>query len=143
MRPNGVDASGARRKRRFDGGIAAWTGPLVTDQPVPEPRAFTARPWPANAVVDANAVGQLATPVSLAVLTCVCHERYRGDTEPIDARAGHIPGARNAPWAANLDPSTGRFLPPEPIREHYTPSVSKVTSRSWLCVVRECPRVTI
>ena len=37
-------------------------------------------------------------------------DRYRGETEPVDRRAGHIPGARNAPWTANLDPATGRFL---------------------------------
>ncbi len=104
----------------LDGGIAAWTGPLLTEQTVPTPRRFTARPWPANAIVDADAVGQLATRSDSAVLDARSHERYRGDTEPIDATAGHIPGARNAPWAANLEPSTGRFLSPDQLREHFS-----------------------
>ncbi|WP_139004861.1 sulfurtransferase [Arthrobacter crystallopoietes] len=39
-------------------------------------------------------------------------ERYRGESEPVDPKAGHIPGALNAPAGANLD-AAGRFLPPE------------------------------
>ena len=45
-------------------------------------------------------------------------ERYRGDTEPIDPRAGHIPGATSAPWADNLGPD-GRFLSPDALRARY------------------------
>jgi len=46
-------------------------------------------------------------------------ERYRGEIEPIDPKAGHIPGAINIDTARNLDQS-GRFLPPEALREIYT-----------------------
>ena len=45
-------------------------------------------------------------------------ERFRGDTEPVDPVAGHIPGAVNVPTTANLD-ERGRFLPPERLREVY------------------------
>ena len=45
-------------------------------------------------------------------------ERYRGEVEPIDPRAGHIPGAVSAPTAANLD-ATGRFLPPDVLRHRF------------------------
>lgn len=45
-------------------------------------------------------------------------ERYRGDEEPIDPRAGHIPGAVNAPTGANLTPD-GHFLPTEELRARF------------------------
>ena len=45
-------------------------------------------------------------------------ERYRGEVEPIDPRAGHIPGAVSAPTAGNLD-AEGRFLPPEALRRRF------------------------
>ena len=45
-------------------------------------------------------------------------ERFRGDVEPVDPRAGHIPGARNSPTAENLD-SEGRFLPPSQLRQRF------------------------
>jgi len=44
-------------------------------------------------------------------------ERYRGETEPVDKRAGHIPGAVNAPFSGNL--KDGRFRPPEELRALY------------------------
>ncbi len=45
-------------------------------------------------------------------------ERYKGETEPIDPVAGHIPGAKPAPFVENLAPD-GTFLPPEVLRERY------------------------
>jgi thiosulfate/3-mercaptopyruvate sulfurtransferase len=52
-------------------------------------------------------------------------ERYRGDVEPIDAVAGHIPGARSVPYAGNLAPD-GRFLPPEDLRRRYLAALDGV-----------------
>lgn len=46
-------------------------------------------------------------------------ERYRGEIEPVDPRAGHIPGAVSAPTTDNLGPD-GRFLPAEQLREKFT-----------------------
>jgi thiosulfate/3-mercaptopyruvate sulfurtransferase len=46
-------------------------------------------------------------------------ERYRGEKEPADPKAGHIPGALNASWADNLGPD-GRFKTPDELRERFT-----------------------
>src|SRR5207249_1547414 len=53
------------------------------------------------------------------VLDARTAERYRGEVEPFDKIAGHIPGAISAPWSDNVDPRTGRFLPPEELRARY------------------------
>uniref|UniRef100_UPI00022DE977 sulfurtransferase n=1 Tax=Saccharomonospora iraqiensis TaxID=52698 RepID=UPI00022DE977 len=45
-------------------------------------------------------------------------ERYRGETEPVDPRAGHVPGARNAPFAAHVD-GHGRWRTPEALARHF------------------------
>jgi thiosulfate/3-mercaptopyruvate sulfurtransferase len=54
---------------------------------------------------------------SAILLDARAPERYRGESEPIDPRAGHIPGALSAPTAANLD--GGRFQSPESLRARF------------------------
>jgi len=100
----------------LDGGLAAWTGPLETGPG--RPRAAVTvepRPWPTGRLADADEV--LAG--GRTVLDVRAPERYRGEVEPFDPVAGHIPGARNAPWTANLD-GDGRFLPADALRAHYS-----------------------
>jgi thiosulfate/3-mercaptopyruvate sulfurtransferase len=104
----------------LDGGLAGWEGELEQGQGRERRRGtFAARPWPADRVVDVGQVNALRRDPSAVVLDARAAERYRGEVEPIDAVAGHIPGAKNAPWSANLDPETGRFLPPEALRGQY------------------------
>jgi thiosulfate/3-mercaptopyruvate sulfurtransferase len=99
----------------LDGGLASWPGPLETGPSVPRLPVFVhARPWPDDLLAGPDEL-DTGTPV----LDARAPERFRGETEPVDARAGHVPGARNAPWAANLDPDTGRFLPAAELRERY------------------------
>lgn len=94
--------AGVGNVRLLDGGIAAWreAGQEVTDE-IPEaplPSSFDIAPG-SRPVLDASEVAALAQ--SGTVLDARAPERYRGETEPLDARAGHIPGARNAPAADN------------------------------------------
>ncbi len=101
----------------LDGGIAAWEGSLVTGEEPIEPASFTPRPWPRDAIVDAADIA--SHPRQFVLLDARAPERYRGDTEPIDPRPGHIPGAHNAPFSANLDRESGTFLSPDRLRARY------------------------
>jgi thiosulfate/3-mercaptopyruvate sulfurtransferase len=96
----------------LDGGLAAWLAagrPLAEGDETPEHRGdFEARPGGAP-VLDAAQAGELAATGVL--IDARAPERYRGETEPMDPVAGHIPGARNHPMARDLD-SAGRFLAP-------------------------------
>jgi thiosulfate/3-mercaptopyruvate sulfurtransferase len=102
----------------LDGGIDAWVGADLptTSEPAAHPAARWTPGEPRDDVVDAEAVAARSSTVVL--LDARAPERYRGETEPVDARAGHIPGALNAPWSRNLD-EDGRFLPAEELRRRY------------------------
>jgi thiosulfate/3-mercaptopyruvate sulfurtransferase len=100
----------------LDGGIAAWREarlPVATD--VPEPRAgtITVRPR-AMPVLDAAQATAVARDGVL--LDARVPPRYRGEIEPVDPRAGHVPGAVNAPFSELTDVQ-GRWLTPTRLRE--------------------------
>ena len=106
----------------LDGGIAAWTGPMESG-PGAE-RGTVARtpvPWPSDRIVSADDVAAVSEGRvdGVRLLDARRPERYKGEVEPIDAAAGHIPGAVNAPVADNLDPDTGRFRPAEELRVRF------------------------
>jgi thiosulfate/3-mercaptopyruvate sulfurtransferase len=87
----------------LDGGLRAWTdagGALATGGESPEPGDFVAAPSVMD-TLDAAAAAALARDGVL--LDARPPERYRGETEPIDPVAGHIPGARSRPTRANVD----------------------------------------
>jgi len=104
----------------LDGGLVKWKAegrPLETEVTRPAPAEFVARAR-AGWVLDKAAMGRERERA--LVLDARGRPRYRGEAEPIDPRAGHIPGARHAPYAANL---TGGdvpvFRPPSELRAHY------------------------
>lgn len=102
----------------LDGGYAAWRAaghPASRDEPEPAEGDFTAAPGHA-AVLDAAAAAKVAG--SGVLLDARAGERYRGEVEPIDPVAGHIPGAVSAPTLANVD-TTGRFLPADQLRRRF------------------------
>lgn len=111
---------GHERVSLLDGGLAAWAAaghPLsVTPVSAPAPGTFVARPRP-EMVADLAEVERRRGEAGFLLLDARAPERYRGETEPIDTRAGHIPGARNAPYAENL--ANGRFRDPAALRERY------------------------
>jgi len=104
----------------LDGGLQSWGGPLGTGDPTPRPTTvFSPRPWPADAIADVGAVSIALETGEILVLDVRAPERYRGEVEPYDVKAGHIPGAINAPWSENLDAATGRFRFPGELAERY------------------------
>lgn len=109
---------GHRQVQLLDGGWQAWLaggGPVETTAPSVRPARFTAevRHEMLADVDDVRALGSGST-----LIDSRAPERYRGETEPLDAKAGHIPGAVNRPWMAALAPDL-RLLSPERLREAF------------------------
>ena len=105
----------------LDGGLTTWIAEGRPTESGParsvEPAEFSSAPWPADRVATADdALAHAAA--GGAVIDARAAERFTGEVAQIDPRPGHIPGARNAPWAAVLD-ADGRFRSPEALREHF------------------------
>ena len=103
--------------RVLNGGMAAWEAaglPLTTEAtPEPEPGLIDVG-LPLLPVVNADGVEALLE-VGYQVFDVRAEERFRGEVEPIDPVAGHIPGAQNLP--ATLLQADGYFLSAEAMRE--------------------------
>jgi thiosulfate/3-mercaptopyruvate sulfurtransferase len=110
---------GHGRVRVLDGGYPAWVAaglPVTTDRPAVTPSQYpTAPEW--TGVVDADAVAQ-SIEFGGMVVDARAPERFRGETEPIDARAGHIPGAINRFHADTIGPDGLHLSTPELV-EHF------------------------
>jgi thiosulfate/3-mercaptopyruvate sulfurtransferase len=110
---------GHQQVQVLDGGYQAW---LAADEPIetgpapaPPPGTFTARPGHLP-LLDAAGAARVAREGVL--LDARAAERYRGEVEPVDPVAGHIPDAVSAPTTENLGPG-GRFLDPEALRARF------------------------
>ena len=118
----------------LDGGFAAWLagGHPVSDAAVTRrPAVFVARPRPemlcdASGVQAALARGELLVDVRGA-------ERFAGKVEPLDAVAGHVPGAVNLPFTQNLD-ETGRFRPGAELAELWRSRTGVTAGSSPICM---------
>ena len=108
---------GHERCAVLDGGFAAWQDagrPMEHQPPSVVPQRYEARSPRSDAVVatDALAARQAAGDM---LVDARAAPRYRGEQEPIDPKAGHVPGALNRPFSANLT-SAGRFRPAAELR---------------------------
>ncbi|MFC6063934.1 sulfurtransferase [Streptomyces ochraceiscleroticus] len=105
--------AGIEQVTLLDGALGAWRAAGLrteTGQAVPpEPGDIVLTPGHLP-VLDAEAAARVARTGVL--LDARAAERYRGESEPVDPRAGHIPGARSAPTGDNLT-ADGAFRPPE------------------------------
>jgi thiosulfate/3-mercaptopyruvate sulfurtransferase len=107
----------------LDGGLRGWyaAGGAVDDLP--------ARPWPSGEpfkprarrddTVGAKELAKRLSDEKLALVDARAPARFRGEVEPIDPVAGHIPGAANVPYSS-VAPS-GRFLAPAELRDRLDP----------------------
>ncbi|MGR8934070.1 MAG: sulfurtransferase [Gammaproteobacteria bacterium] len=105
----------------LDGGITQWQKEqreLSTAKTVITPTIFQPRRRHAQWLDAAQLQHRLQNNDSL-LLDARAPERYRGDHEPVDAVAGHVPGALNHPWKSNLD-NDGLFLTSEQLLTQFT-----------------------
>ena len=82
---------------------------------------FIPHPRP-ELTVSVSEVDRIRTNTGFRLVDSRDAERYRGEAEPIDPVAGHIPGASSVPYKENLD-SAGCFLPAEKLRKRYSDSL--------------------
>lgn len=107
----------------LDGGLAAWTrngGRLETSTPAASASACESlqRAWAADQLVDVQRLESGLTDQSMILIDARAEPRYRGEVEPIDKVAGHVPGALNRPFSANLD-EDGLFKRPAQLRDEW------------------------
>lgn len=120
----------------LDGGVAAWLasgGTLVTDASGPT----AAPPYPERPTLGAT-IGADALAARLGRVRLIdarAAERFRGDVEPLDTTAGHIPGALNRFFKDNLDAASGRFKPAELLRAEFAPLLGAAGAAE---VVHQC-----
>ncbi|MGH8354391.1 MAG: sulfurtransferase [Pseudomonas sp.] len=104
----------------LDGGLKAWREaglPLTAEQPAAGQGGFNGQP-DANLVLAAEQLQQRLADPQLCLLDARALPRFRGEVEPLDPVAGHIPGAHCAAFTDNLG-TDGRFLPAAQLRQRF------------------------
>jgi thiosulfate/3-mercaptopyruvate sulfurtransferase len=105
----------------LDGGLAAWRAarlPLESGAEATRPHANVEAKLERSEVVWTDELERRRHDGTLVLIDARAAPRYRGDVEPIDKKAGHIPGALNRPFSENLD-ANGRFKSAEHIRGEF------------------------
>jgi thiosulfate/3-mercaptopyruvate sulfurtransferase len=121
----------------LDGGLEAWIRaglPRETGSAQSAPTALTRlKPDASMTVVAADLLHRLEL-AGLTLIDARAPERFSGEVEPLDTRAGHIPGALNRPLGLNLDPS-GCFKDPASLKQEFETLLNR---RSPASVVHSC-----
>jgi len=132
-------ASGHPHVQVLDGGFAAWKAKgQATDNG--EPALFPPAPSVARTQIDRDAwlsadeVAQALASSSIKLIDARGAPRFRGEVEPMDRVAGHVPAAINRPFTENLG-ADGRFHPPAVLREAF---LRLLVGRSAGSVVHMC-----
>jgi thiosulfate/3-mercaptopyruvate sulfurtransferase len=126
----------------LDGGFAKWKAegrPTRSGDEARAPRDFTGSPR-TGMTVDVNEVARLVATggashgadAGALLVDARAPERYRGDIEPLDKVAGHIPGAVNHFFQGNLD-AAGTLRSPEDLRGRFKESVGDVRPEQIVC----------
>jgi thiosulfate/3-mercaptopyruvate sulfurtransferase len=126
-----------QRAALLDGGLAAWVAsgrPLESGEPHHRATARTELVGAPGLTVDASTILRSLGGDALLVLDARASQRFSGEVENLDSRAGHIPGARNRPFGSNLGPE-GRFKEPRELREEFA---ALVGNRDTAAVVHSC-----
>ena len=127
---------GERDVAVLDGGLAAWKAaglPLSAElaQPVPTQVAVEFDP---EQIVYSDALAQMLQNPQLVLIDARAGARFRGEVEPIDAVAGHVPGASNRPFSDNLE-ADGRFKSAAALRAEFD---ALLNARASADVVHMC-----
>lgn len=113
---------GHARVTVLDGGWRAWRDaglPVAADRPVHRIGDYPLAWREAAVVADADALAQLLADDAIVLLDARDGARFRGESEPLDARAGHVPGAINRPFRDNLA-DDGRYKSAARLRAEFT-----------------------
>lgn len=116
-------AVGHQKVQVLEGGMQAAVRagfPMEEGESKPRPKpAYPSKGWTLP-IATMPEVEKKVGKVGTAVIDVRSADRYRGDQEPIDLIAGHIPGAFNIPLTENMD-AAGHFLPPADLKQKYEP----------------------
>ena len=126
---------GHERVMVLDGGLNGWNaagGELTTDTPTPARGSFAANPGSLS-VIDAGQVQAKLERDELILLDARAEDRFSGRLEPIDRRAGHIPGARNTPFQVNLS-ADKCFRPVVELEAYYRAQVGDQSLEAVACM---------
>lgn len=118
----------------LDGGLAAWQSaglPLTTEAPTPHPTQFSAAPNSSLWITTDDLAAALVRD-EVVLVDAREPERYRGEVEPIDPVAGHVPGAMNMPFKENWD-ADGKFLSADQLRARFSPALREGSQLVHMC----------